>query len=269
MPSSARISAGTSYFSLRDATVWQGETAALRGISLDLTLGESVAILGPNGSGKSSLLKVLTGELRPAATAGMTCQLFGERFWDLDSLRRRIGVVMPEEVARFHPQELAFDVVLSAFRGAYGRTSQMRFSRVEKAATSEAIARVGMLGSEGKTFSQFSSGEKRRFLIARALVHRPDVIVLDEPTTALDFPSSITLSNTLRELVSEGQTLLWVTHHPSEIPPEVTRSILLKDGKVFADGPTRQSLTSTTLSELYATPLRVRRTSGWHQVTPI
>lgn len=268
MPSRAdRSPLRATYFSLRKATVWQGDTAALRELTLELTLGESVAILGPNGSGKSTLLKVLTGELRPAARPGTSSQLFGERLWDLNTLRRRIGIVMPEEVTRFHPLETAFDVVLSALRGAYGRTSQMRFSKLEKAAAIDAIRQVGMLGSEGKSFSQFSSGEKRRFLIARALVHRPDVIVLDEPTTALDFPSSIALSNTLRELVAEGQTLLWVTHHPAEIPPEVTRAILLKGGRVFADGPTRRSLTSRLLSELYETPLRVRFARGWYQVT--
>ena len=256
-----------SFFSLRNATVWQGETAALQEVSIDFQLGESVAILGPNGSGKSTLLKLLTGALRPAATPGMMSELFGERFWDLDTLRERIGIVMPEEVNLFHPHEPAFNVVLSAFRGAYGTSLQMQFSEDERQATHNAIARVGLTDYEGKSFSQFSSGEQRRFLIARALVHQPEVIVLDEPTTALDFPSILSLTKTLRELITEGQTLVWVTHQPAEIPPEIQRVVLLKEGQIFADGPPSETLTSAVLSELYDTPLSVQRSKGWHQVT--
>ena len=233
---------GRPFLEIKDATVWQGETEALRGITLTLSLGESVAILGPNGAGKSTFLKLLTGELRPAAMKDMQCRLFGQRLWDLDTLRERIGVVMPEEVNRFHPEEAAFDVVLSSLRGAYGRTRQMRFSKEEKQATVAAIRRVGMSNCIEKGFGALSSGERRRFLIARALVHGPEVIVLDEPSTALDFSASARLSELLRELEREGQTLVWVTHHPAEIPPEVERVILLKEGRIFRDGDTRLSL---------------------------
>jgi len=256
------------FFSLRNATVWQGDTPALKKVSIEFRQGESVAILGPNGSGKSTLLKLLTGALRPAAHPETSCELFGQRLWELDHLRKKIGVVMPEEVRLFHPQEKAFDVVLSALQGAYGITTNMQFSSEEHEATRESITKVGISLSENKAFSQFSSGQQRRFLIARALVHQPSVIVLDEPTTALDFPSSIQLHQTLREVMAQGKTLIWVTHHPSEIPPEIQRIVLLKDGQVFADGPPEDVLTSTMLSELYQTPLQVNRSHGWHQVTP-
>ena len=256
------------FLKIKQATVWQGETEALRELSLELVFGESVAILGPNGAGKSTFLKLLTGELRPAATEGMECRLFGERLWDLDTLRERVGLVMPEEVNRFHPQEAAFDVVLSSLRGAYGRTRQMRFSQKEKEATTSAIKRVGMGDAIGKNFGGLSSGEQRRFLIARALVHEPEVIVLDEPSTALDFSAALNLSELLWKLAREGQTLVWVTHHPGEIPPEVQRVILLKEGVVFGDGRAREILTSATLSALYELPLQVRWSAGWCQAKP-
>src|SRR5690606_6016833 len=120
------------FFEIRNATVWRGEVAALRDFSITLRRGESVAILGPNGAGKSTLLKLLTGELRPEAQPQTTCRLFGESLWSIEDLRHRIGVVMPEEVARFHPEETTRDAVLSSLRGAYGRTREMRFSKVEK-----------------------------------------------------------------------------------------------------------------------------------------
>jgi iron complex transport system ATP-binding protein len=256
------------FFEIANATVWQGmgETRALHDFSLTLNSGESVAILGPNGAGKSTLLKLLSGELRPAFHPDSHCRLFGEEFWDLDSLRRRIGLVMPEEVARFAHHEEAFDVVLSSLRGAYGRTRQMRFSQVEKEAAAGAIARVGMASFQKRPFGHLSSGERRRFLIARALVHEPEVMVLDEPSTALDFPAAITLGQTLRTLMKEGQTLVWVTHDPAEIPPEVSRCLLLKEGRLFADGAPRQVLTSSVLSELYEIPLQARWREGWCQV---
>ncbi|MDQ8190053.1 ABC transporter ATP-binding protein [Roseibacillus persicicus] len=257
---------GETFLEIQKASVWQGETEALRSVDLSLSLGESVAILGPNGAGKSTFLKLLTGELRPAATEGMVCRLFGEKFWDLDTLRERIGVVMPEEVKRFEPFEAAFDVVLSSLRGAYGRTRQMRFSQAEKDATRDAILRVGMERCIEKDFGELSSGEQRRFLIARALVHQPQVIVLDEPSTALDFSAGLQLSQLLRKLAQEGQTLVWVTHHPGEIPPEVERVILLKEGRVFRDGDKRKQLESGTLSALYDLALKVRWQDGWCQV---
>lgn len=259
-------SVGEIFLELQNASVWQGETEALRSVHLTLSLGESVAILGPNGAGKSSFLKLLIGELRPAAVEGLVCRLFGEKFWDLEALRERVGVVMPEEVKRFSPHEAAFDIVLSSFRGSYGRTRQMRFSQVEKQAAAEAIARVGMEKSRGKDFGELSSGEQRRFLIARALVHRPQVIVLDEPSTALDFSAGLQLSQLLRRLTEEGLTLVWVTHHPAEIPPEVKRVIFLKKGQVFRDGRKHQLLESQPLSALFELPLKVRWQDGWCQV---
>ena len=114
------------FFEIRCATVWRGDTVALKDFSLELRSGESIAVLGPNGSGKSTFLKLLTGEVRPEAKCETHCRLFGEEQWSLEELRHRIGVVMPEEVARFVDGEVAGDTVLSSLRGAYGRTRDMR-----------------------------------------------------------------------------------------------------------------------------------------------
>lgn len=257
---------GPPFLEIRNATVWRGDTVALHDFSLTLHQGESVAILGPNGAGKSTLLKLLSGELRPAAEPGAVCRLFGEDLWSLEELRHRIGVVMPEEVARFHPEEIAVDVVLSSLRGAYGRTRDMRFSAREKARAGEAIDRLGVRALAGRDFGTLSSGERRRFLIARALVHAPEVMVLDEPSTALDFAASLSLTATLRELAGHGQTLVLVTHHPGEIPPEIDRVILLRGGRLAADGPKRRVLTSPRLAELFGVPLQVSWSGGWCEV---
>lgn len=255
-------------FEITDARVWRGETLALRDFSLKLVHGESVAILGPNGAGKSSFLKLLTGEVRPEADPATICRLFGEELWSLEEIRHRIGVVMPEEVARFDSDEMATDAVISSLRGAYGRTRDMRFSRQDKERARHAMELMGVTHLAHRGFGTLSSGERRRILISRALVHEPAVLVLDEPSTALDFAAAIQLTGMLRTLLGAGRDLVLVTHHPGEIPPEIERVILLREGRIFADGPKRKILTSARLSELYQVPLGITWSRGWCEVRP-
>ena len=256
-------------FEIKHANVWRGDTLALRDFSLSLTHGESVAILGPNGAGKSTFLKLLTGEVRPEANPLSKCRLFGEELWSLMEIRHRIGVVMPEEVSRFHPLEMARDAVLSSLRGAYGRTRDMRFSAQEKQRAVESMEQMGVADLAGREFGTLSSGERRRILIARALVHQPEVLVLDEPSTALDFSAALQLGSTLRSLIRGGRDLVLVTHHPAEIPPEISRVILLKNGRIFTEGAKKNVLTTSILTELFATPLKVTWSGGWCQVSQV
>jgi iron complex transport system ATP-binding protein len=258
----------SAFLEIENATVWRGDTTALRDFSLNLFQQESVAVLGPNGAGKSTLLKMLTGELRAEAKPETSCRVFGEELWSLEEIRHRIGVVMPEEVARFEGDEIARDAVLSSLRGAYGRTRDMKFSRLEKARAQAAMESMGVAGLATREFRALSSGEKRRFLIARALVHDPEVLVLDEPSTALDFAAAIQLTGLFQALLDAGRTLVLVTHHPGEIPPGIERIVLLRDGTIFADGPKQAVLTSASLTELYDVPLRVRWSQGWCEVRP-
>ncbi len=259
---------GDCFLALDRATVWRGELRVFHDLSLRLHLGESVAILGPNGAGKSTLVQLLTGGLRAEARPETRCILFGEEFYSIPDLRHRIGMVMPEDLQRLHPAESAIDVVLSSFRGVYGRTREMRFSRSEKSRASDVLARLGIAALADREFGRLSSGEKQRLLLARALVHDPAVLALDEPTSALDFAAATGFARVMRELMQTGHTLVLVTHHPAEIPPETPRAILLRRGGIFADGPKRRVITSGSLTELYQTPLRVRWPAGWCHIRP-
>ena len=255
------------FFETRNANVWRGDVLALRNLDLTLRQGENVAILGANGAGKSSLLKLMTGEVRVEANPRASCRLFGEELWNLEELRHRIGLVMPEEVARFDPQELAEDVVRSAFRGAYGRTGDMRFKAEEKEKAIRAMEDTGVSMLACRLFGQLSSGEKRRFLIARALVHDPEVLVLDEPSTALDFGARLGVLKRLRGLAGNTGNIVLVTHDPGEILPEIERVILLKNGRIFADGKKRDVVKPETLGDLYGMKLRLSWEDGWASVT--
>jgi iron complex transport system ATP-binding protein len=256
------------FFEIKNVNVWREDVLALRDLNLSLEPEESVAILGSNGAGKSSLLKLMTGEIRPEARPGSSCKLFGEDRWSLEELRHRLGIVMPEEVARFQANEIAADVVRSAFRGAYGRTGDMRFKSIEKEQAHASMENLGVEELAGRLFGQLSSGEKRRFLIARALVHRPEILVLDEPSTALDFAARLSMLGHLRHLARSTGSVVLVTHDPGEILPEINRVILLKEGCVIADGNKREILNSASLSELYRMRLRLRWQDGWPVARP-
>lgn len=142
----------------------------------------------------------------------------------------------------------------------------MRFSSSEKSRALAAMELMGVGHLQNRPFGALSSGERRRFLVSRALVHEPEVLVLDEPSTALDFPASLQLIATFRKLHQQGRTLVWVTHHPGEIPPEIERVILLKEGRIFADGPKRRVLTEGVLGRLFGVDLHVRWSRGWCDV---
>jgi len=251
---------------LQHADVWRGDQRVFHDLSLMFRSDESVAILGPNGAGKSTLIKLITGELRASAESETIARLFGEELWSLEDLRHRLGLVSPEETQRFDPEEPAEGVVLSSLRGAFGLTRWMRFSKTERQRVRDAMAKAGVGTLAHRSYGELSSGEKRRFLLARALVHEPEALLLDEPTTALDFPSAFAFIGIVRELIRSGHGVLWVTHHPAEIPPETERVILLKQGRIFADGPPRKVLTSAILSELYDLPLHVSWSRGFCQV---
>ena len=175
---------------------------------------------------------------------------------------------MPEEVERFHPLEITRDAVLSSLRGAYGRTREMRFSQTDKERAHHAMHLLGVTHLADREFGALSSGERRRILIARALVHEPGALVLDEPSTALDFAAALQLTGTLRTLLGNGRDIVLVTHHPGEIPPEISRIILLREGRIFADGDKPQILTSAILSKLYQVRLNVSWNDGWCIVQP-
>ena len=253
---------------LQHADVWRGDQCVFHDLSLNFRSDESIAILGPNGAGKSTLIKLITGELRAAAEPGSLARLFGDDLWSLEDLRHRLGLVSPEEAQRFDPEEAAEGVVLSSLRGAFGLTRWMRFSKAERQRAGEAMEKAGVEALSARAYGELSSGERRRFLLARALVHEPGALLLDEPTTALDFPSAFAFISIVRELIRSGHGVIWVTHHPAEIPPETERVILLKRGRVFADGLPKKVLTSAILSDLYDLPLNARWSGGFCQVTP-
>ena len=248
---------------LEKVSVMRGERAALREVSLRIEAGEHVCILGPNGCGKSTLIKTITRECYPLARQGSRMRILGRERWDIFELRSHLGIVTPDLLSSCTTDSTGRDVVLSGF---FSSTRIFPHHHPEAEQMSRAEAALGRLGIShlaDRAVMQMSSGEAKRTLIARALVHEPHTLLFDEPSNALDIAAQFQLRDTMRELARSGLAILLVTHHVSEIIPEMERVILLQDGGILADGVKEKALTEENLRTLFRTNVRLHRSNGF------
>jgi len=259
---------------LTNACVIRGGVQVLHDLTLRIERGEHTAILGPNGAGKTSLMRVLTLDDRPRTReegGPPALRLLGRQSWDLTELRARFGVVTGDLDARFGLEMSGgrvpgLDVATSGLLGSHGVFSHHDVTPSMREAGREALARVDALHLAAKPLSEMSAGERRRVLIARALVTRPEVLLLDEPTTGLDFVARHTFMESVARLAREGTTVIIVTHHVEEIIPETRRVVLLANGRIVFNGPPAEALTSDRLGAVYGSPLHVEKSDGYYHV---
>ena len=251
---------------LQNVSVMRGERTALGNLSLRIEAGEHVCILGPNGCGKSTLIKTITRECYPLPGEGSWMRIVGKERWDIFDLRTRLGIVTPDLLASCTTDSTGRDVVLSGFFSSTRIFPHHHPEASQVARADAALARLGIAHLADRAVSEMSSGEAKRTLIARALVHEPHTLVFDEPSTALDIRAQFQLRDTLRGLARHGMAIVLVTHHVSEIIPEMERIILLQQGKILADGPKQQVLTEENLRALFAVEVRLHRQDGFFHV---
>lgn len=244
------------------ATVVRGDAAVLHALSLRIAVGQHTAILGPNGCGKSSFIKLITRELYPLAREGGTpVKVMGRDRWNVNELRTQLGVVtgdLGRDLLEM-PGLGVEDAVLTGFFASLMLPPDAGIAPAMRERAHQALARVHATALVGRQVAELSTGEMRRVLIARALVHDPRALLLDEPTAGLDLVAQRDFLDLLRGLARQGITLVLVTHHLEEIIAEIDRVILLRAGSVLADGTRAEVLTSGLLSQAYGGPLRVRR----------
>jgi iron complex transport system ATP-binding protein len=251
--------------SLNHVTVRRGDQAqrpALDDVTLDIAVGEHVCILGPNGCGKSTLIKTITRECYPLAREGSSLAILGRERWNIFELRSLLGIVSPDLLASCTTDATGRDVVLSGFFSST-RIFPHHHPDAEHLARAEAaLERLGIAHLAERPVARMSSGEAKRTLIARALAHDPHTLLFDEPSNALDIGAQLQLRETMRELAQSGLGILLVTHHVSEIIPEIERVVLLREGRIQADGPKSAVLTEKNLSFLFGAAVRLGQHDG-------
>ena len=256
------------FLELEHVNVARGDRIVLHDVNLTIRAGEHVAILGPNGCGKSTLILTMTCQIYPIVQPGMRVRIFGRERWDLTQLRKHFGVVAAGPFGSELPGErtavtTGLDAVIAGFFSASTLWPNLHVTEEMRERAVEALERMEALHLAEQLVGEMSAGEKRRILIARALVHRPRQLLLDEPSNALDLAAQRELRETLRRLAAEGTGLVLVTHHLGDILPEIERIILMRDGRIVGDGPRAELLTAARLSELFNTPVRIGRDEEW------
>jgi iron complex transport system ATP-binding protein len=253
---------------IQHATVYRGDTCVFSDFSFALQEGEHAAILGPNGAGKSTLLKLFAGGVHPLPLDETRIKLFGEEGGNVWEARKRLGIVSHDLQRDYLICAEGLNVILSGYYASNDTYEYQEFIEAQVARAHEVMQELGIASLAGRRFGHLSTGEQRRFLLGRALVHDPPVLVLDEPTSGLDLKACFQYLDLLRAQIRKGKTVLIVTHHIHEIPPEIERVILLKDGKILADGPKSDLLTDQRISNLFDCHAKLVEVNGWYQALP-
>lgn len=255
-------------FDFQHLTIVRGKRKVLTDVWLQVQIGEHVAILGPNGSGKSTLIKAMTRELYPLENvSGFRFRILGGDTWNVFELRKHLGIVAADQLNDLTRDLTAREVVLSGFFAGMGLWRQQKVTPAMEKTARKILRFLEIPHLAGRSVQAMSSGEQRRVLIGRALAPDPQALILDEPTNSLDPRAVHEFRQLLRKLAQAGKTIMLVTHHLSDLIPEIRRTVLIKKGRIVADGPTRKVLTSATLSRLFRLPIRVKHYRGTYSGT--
>ena len=251
---------------LKHVTVMRGKNVALRDVSLRIGVGEHIAILGPNGCGKSTLIKTITRECYPLIAEDSSMRILGEERWNVAELRSLLGIVSSDLMTTCTRAVSGRDIVLSGFFSSIGIWPHQEVTHEMYEAAARAMSLLEVSHLADRDTDEMSSGEARRVLLARALVHDPRALILDEPSIALDLSAQHELRLILRKLAQAGIGIVMVTHHLSDLIPEIERVVLMKCGRIVADGPTQDILVESRLSELFGRPVQLSSRDGYYNL---
>lgn len=253
---------------LKNVRAFRGQTLAIEGINLSLPLGESHAILGPNGAGKSTFIKLIARELYHVDSPNSYLKILGQTQLNIWQLREKIGFVSNDTQNNYQSLATGLEVVISAFFGSVGLHPHQKISEPMRERANDTLAELDISELADKRYLQLSTGQQRRLLLARAMVHKPQALLLDEPCSGLDLKARFWFLKKIRELCQTGTTVVLVTHEPSEIVPEIKKMTMLKAGKVFLSGEKQELMTEEKLGQLYEEALFVSEKQGFYSVSP-
>jgi iron complex transport system ATP-binding protein len=251
----------------QNVTIRRGDRIVMDNVTLSIGQGEHTAIIGPNGSGKSTLIKVISRELYPLLKPEpWSLRILGRERWNLFELRNHLGIVSNDWMQMCTRDYSGYEIVLSGFFGSVGIWPNHKVTPEMECKAREVIELLEISHLADRNTNEMSSGEARRILIGRALVHDPQTLVLDEPTSSLDLRATYELREILRKLAARNIGIIMVTHHLPDIIPEMRRLVLFRDGTVYRDGPKEQILEAAPLGELFGIPVEVLERGGYYHV---
>lgn len=246
--------------------VMRGQKIALDDFSLRVDADEHIAILGPNGCGKSTLIKTITRECYPVARPESSMSILGEDTWDVFALRTRLGIVSNDWMLSCTGEALGRDVVLSGFFSSISIFSNHEVTTKQRELADQSLADLNISHLADRPVSEMSSGEARRVLIARALVHKPRALLFDEPCNSLDLSAQQGLRHAMSVLARSGTAIILVTHELADIVPEIQRVVMMSSGHVVADGPKEEILQVDRLTKLFGVSVEIARRDGHYHL---
>ncbi len=251
--------------------VARGERLVLHDLSLQIARGEHLAILGPNGCGKSTLLKTITCELYPLVRPETKVRIMGRERWDLTQLKRRMGVVSAELPGKQTLSITGFDAILTGFFSSSILWPNLTVTHPMRERAEEILVQINAQGLRGIPVGEMSAGQQRRIMIGRAMAGTSSqdeegnvqMLLLDEPSNALDLAAQQDLREMLRSLAQRGTAILLITHHIADILPEIGRIVMMNAGRIVADGSKEELLTAPQLGRLFGREIALVERDGY------
>ena len=244
----------------------RGGKIVLDDFSLRVHVDEHVAVLGPNGCGKSTLIKTITRECYPMVREGSSMTILGQKSWNVFELRSLLGIVSNDLMSSCTGDASGLDVVLSGFFSSTRIFPNHTVDPQQRELAEAALAQLGVSHLAERAVDEMSSGEAKRVLIARALVHKPRTLLFDEPGNSLDILAQRSLRETMRSLANSGIGIILVTHELPDIVPEIERVVLMSNGRIAADGRKEEVLQADSLSRLFGLRVELGRRDGYYHI---
>lgn len=255
---------------LEQVTVRYDNRSALDRVSWRMPVGTHYAILGANGSGKSTLIKVLSRDIYPLVCPGLVTEQFGATDWNIWQLKQYMGFITHDlhvQLSQQAPLVRGFEAIISSFYSAYGAFAHHQYSEWQKQQTWQVMQQLAIEHLADQPIGTMSTGELRRCVIARALIHQPRLLLLDEPTIGLDIKAQRDFLQVIRSL-TDKVAMIMVTHHVDEIIPEISHVAMMKQGKILLDGVKQSVLTADNLTKVFDFPVGLVEQQGWYRLLP-
>ena len=244
----------------------RGEKIVLDDFSLRVHVDEHVAVLGPNGCGKSTLIKTITRDCYPMVRKGSSMTILGQRNWNVFELRSLLGIVSNDLMSSCTGDASGLDVVLSGFFSSTRIFPNHTVDPERKKLAEAALAQLGVSHLAERAVEKMSSGEAKRVLIARALVHKPRALLFDEPCNSLDILAQHGLRETMCSLADSGIGIILVTHELPDVVPEIERVVLMSNGRIVADGRKEEVLQANRLGNLFGLKVELGCREGYYHI---